>query len=407
MRFRNCFIPLAVFRGRQFAILFFLLYVQIWVLCLMHNSSWTDSGTLHMQQDVTKSSKHVHYFSNRVWKEKSKRLILVWTPIFMQWFWTDTLQKQMSECACDCSVTSDRSRIKEADAVLFHIFDLWFWLGLPTYRDPRQVWVVWWAEPTTRVWPDLRRFRYTFNWTMNYRRDSTIEAPFAVAVPLTKDEKKDRANWYNLEFPTLIKRKINNVSITNSDCYDEVQRYRLVEQLREHVPVDFYGRCGNLSCPRDNEECTAKLRTYKFMIQFENSYCTDYVSEKYWSSLFAGSIPIVNWKRQQQSYPVIKHSYINIFDFADMKSAGEYIKKVATNNTLFKSYFKWTTEYKVTKSGIWAQFCNLCDALHDNKRPAQVIRDLQAWVEDDTCQKGTPWAFLERRINRHMFDLGF
>ncbi|XP_060085044.1 alpha-(1,3)-fucosyltransferase fut-5-like [Ylistrum balloti] len=405
----TCEIPylLVMMRSRAFAITFLMLYIYLWILCLIHNAEWTDKGTQFMVQEGALPEKHVVYFSDRVWKEKSERLILVWTPMFFQWFWTDVLAKQMKECAHACSVTSDKSRIQEADAVLFHIFDLWFWLGMPAYRDPSQIWVVWWAEPTTRVWPDLRRFRNTFNWTMTYRRDSTVEAPFAIAVPLTKEEMRANEIWYNSSFFNHMKHKVNNVSITNSDCYDEVQRYRLVEQLRQHVPVDFYGRCGNLSCPRDNAACNDKLRSYKFMIQFENSYCNDYISEKYWSSLSSENIPIVNWKKQQQNYPVIKHSYINIFDFPDIRSAAEYIQKVASDKDLYKSYFKWRTKYKIIQTGIWAQFCNLCDALHDRKRPAQVIRDLQVWLEDDTCRKGTPWAFLERRINRHIFDMGF
>lgn len=339
--------------------------------------------------DKTYPNRHVRYFPERQWIDKDERLILVWTPMFLQWFWADTLQKTMQDCARHCVITTDRSRIQEADAVLFHMFDLWFWLGMPTYRHPSQVWVIWCAEPPTRIWKDFRGFQYTFNWTMHYRRSSTVDAPFAIAAPLSRDEEQEAEAWFARDLWGILKQKVHDVSITNSDCYDEVQRYRLIEELRQHVPVDYYGRCGNLSCPRDNEECSTKLKRYKFMIQFENSYCDDYVSEKYWNSLLSLNVPIVNWKSQQQRYPVIPHSYINIFDFPDLKSAGEYIKKVASNETLYKSYFKWRTKFKVEHTGIWVQFCHLCDALHDSTRPAQVIRDLQAWVEDDSCEKGT------------------
>lgn len=407
LRVNGIVVSMSAVRGRRFAAIFLLLYIQVWMLCLIHNSTFTGNETSYLEAEVTKSQKHVIQFSNREWEDKPNRLILIWTPMFLKWNWVDILQQEIKKCEHACTITSDRSQIQEADAVLFHIFDLWFWLGMPKYRHPSQVWVVWWAEPATRVWPDLRRFQYTFNWTMNYRRDSTVDAAFGVAVPLSKEEKKEKEIWFNSEFFTSKKHKVNGVAITNSDCYDEVQRYRLVEELRQYVPVDFYGRCGNLSCPRDNEECNIKLESYKFMIQFENSYCDDYVSEKYWNSIQRGHIPIVNWKKQQLYYPVINHTFINIFDFPDIKSAAEYIKMVTLSDELYRSYFKWITEYKVVKSGIWAQFCNLCDALNDPKRPAQVIEDLQAWVEDDTCAKGTPWKFMERRINRHIFDMGF
>ena len=52
--------------------------------------------------------------------------------------------------------------------------------------------------------------------------------------------------------------------------------------MQEYVPVDIYGKCGNLSCPRTKtDECYEMIeRDYKFYLAFENGLCVDYVTEK-------------------------------------------------------------------------------------------------------------------------------
>ena len=48
------------------------------------------------------------------------------------------------------------------------------------------------------------------------------------------------------------------------------------------IPVDYYGSCGTLSCQRnDQEKCHKLLNNYPFVLAFENSFCKDYVTEKF------------------------------------------------------------------------------------------------------------------------------
>lgn len=70
-----------------------------------------------------------------------------------------------------------------------------------------------------------------------------------------------------------------------SSCLNYNQRYKFVGELRRHLPVDTYGSCGELTCAIGTDECRTTLRRYKFVLAFENGYCRDYITEKYWNAL--------------------------------------------------------------------------------------------------------------------------
>ena len=59
--------------------------------------------------------------------------------------------------------------------------------------------------------------------------------------------------------------------------------------------VDIFGACGPKSCPRDQENyCWQQVdKDYKFYLSFENSICTDYVTEKFFNAMKRTVIPVV------------------------------------------------------------------------------------------------------------------
>ena len=77
-----------------------------------------------------------------------------------------------------------------------------------------------------------------------------------------------------------------------SNCDSPSNRSGLVKRLQEcGVDVKIYGRCSAEKC-KDND-CWKEAVKAKFYLAFENSLCTDYVTEKLYKMTFYPIIPVV------------------------------------------------------------------------------------------------------------------
>ena len=171
-----------------------------------------------------------------------------------------------------CELVDDRSKLKEADVVLFqhspHV-------GTVT-RPTNQIWALFVLESPYHS-PSFTNSRNLFNWTATYRHDSTIVAPYEKYVPLnasllTRNPIKNFASG-----------KTKKVAWFVSNCGARNRRRQYAEELSKYIEVDIYGGCGTFKCPRfQSEKCFGMLNTdYKFYLAFENSNCRDYITEKF------------------------------------------------------------------------------------------------------------------------------
>ena len=74
---------------------------------------------------------------------------------------------------------------------------------------------------------------------------------------------------------------------------------RFIKELKKYIGVDVYGPCSNIinpgfgSCIRHSKECLKIQSRYKFYLAIENSFCPDYVSEKYYKYASRNIVPVV------------------------------------------------------------------------------------------------------------------
>lgn len=77
-----------------------------------------------------------------------------------------------------------------------------------------------------------------------------------------------------------------------SNCGASNKRMNYIRELKKHVEVQIYGRCG-ISCP-DKQDCREYVAAkYKFYFSFENSFCRDYITEKFFLMLKYDIVPVV------------------------------------------------------------------------------------------------------------------
>lgn len=111
----------------------------------------------------------------------------------------------------------------------------------------------------------------------------------------------NKSDETNLQKKNQISRKNKKlVAWMVSHCVTSSLRELYVEELKQFIPVDVFGKCGNLTCPRNethwisHSECCEKIENeYKFYLAFENSICIDYVTEKFFIIVKHDVVPII------------------------------------------------------------------------------------------------------------------
>ena len=133
-----------------------------------------------------------------------------------------------------------------------------------------------------------------------------------------------------------------------SNCHDKSNRLEYIKELKKYIQVDFYGSCGDKKCPIyytnssiKEDDCKRIIfKEYKFFLAFENTFCKDYITEKFFHTLNHSIIPVVRGLGNYNLY-VPKSGYINTFDFKSARHLADYLVYLDKNKTAFNSYFKW------------------------------------------------------------------
>lgn len=302
----------------------------------------------------------------------------------------------------DCFITQNRSwtALKNFDAILFNMPPLSIHkFPLNEERRPEQRYVYFSQEPPVYIGEEMDKFNHLFNWTMSYARHSDIRYHYGEVLPLPsapKDPASLRAAMHSTrQGENYATGKTKMVAWYVSHCFTQSRREKYVSLLRQYIPVDIYGGCYTLRCDLNHtsflstENCYNKLdQDYKFYLAFENSFCKDYVTEKFFDILQRRIIPIV---MGGANYSAIAppHSYIDAVQYSPRELAA-YLKLLASDDKLYNEYFWWKPHYQlVSRYPVLSSraLCTLCEMLHHNKTPS-VYHDLGAsWSQATQCTK--------------------
>ncbi|KAK4006377.1 hypothetical protein OUZ56_011530 [Daphnia magna] len=290
-------------------------------------------------------------------------------------------------------------------------------LDFPTKRNSRQRFVFFQLETPTRynlpnILDDYHVGHGYFDWTMTYRWDSDIvyRGDYGYIVEKSAitssgirsrqlkdwsyrigksqnsqiDRSKERKN--STSMANIVKRKTKLVAWFVSHCFTHIRREEYVYQLRQYIPIDIFGACNNRDCPYDCNEMLSN--DYKFYLAFENSWCPDYVTEKFYRPLMHNTVPIVMGGADYNRFAP-PDSYINARDYDSPKNLAEYILFLDNTDTVYIRYFEWKKNFDILLPDYYG-LCDLCRMAHDTTWPSKIYSDIkQWWVESAGCENNT------------------
>ena len=128
--------------------------------------------------------------------------------------------------------------------------------------------------------------------------------------------------------------------------------------MKKHsnLQIDIIGNCGfkspELPSRAERERGSIKAypilaQNYKFYLSFENAKCFEYITEKFFTALQVGMLPVVMGGLSKQDYEKIAppHSFIHVDDFSSPKHLMQFLEKLSKDPKEYNTYFWWKSYY--------------------------------------------------------------
>jgi len=242
------------------------------------------------------------------------------------------------ECPVPWAWTEDES---ESDIIVMNVLDnLGEIMRIEDYHydKTRQKLLLMSMESTSNYNVMLTKKKY-FNYMIDYRLDSDVPIPYSYGF----------FDFSKQPIPTKQKglggRGLAAVFISN--CSARNKRLEYLKELMSYTKIDSFGMCAhNSEVFEEDEESNAwntkmnTIRKYKFTLAFENSDDRDYVTEKFFQPLEAGSVPVFYGTSNIADFAP-PHSFIDARDFASAKELAEYLEFLDQNDREYEEYLAW------------------------------------------------------------------
>lgn len=190
-----------------------------------------------------------------------------------------------------------------------------------------QVWVGWLLE-SSEVYGWIPEVLPLFDLTMTYSVHSDIPIPFFCY------------NFIN-ELRSKPVAKSGKICSFISSRVNQSHRREYLDELLELMPIDCFGYHRNASVPDRNYKTKLQvLRQYCFSLAFENSICQDFVTEKFWDCLLAGSVPVYLGAGNIEQFAPGDNCYINALDYTTRELAG-YLDYLINHPAEYNRMLEW------------------------------------------------------------------
>lgn len=217
---------------------------------------------------------------------------------------------------------------------------------------------------------------------------------FMGTTHLASDVPLGYGGWYDfnyLEPPTPKTAGAMAVAVI-SNCAGHNGRLQYIRKLMAAgVSVHHVGQCDhNHDWKPPTGESKGRfvdkidmLRTYKFTLAFENTNVNDYVTEKYFQPLVAGSVPVYMGAPNSEIYAPSAHSVIRTDDFPTAEALAEYMIYLSRNEEAYNALLNW--KFSGVSKGFQRAMAATTD-VHSQCRLCRLVREtLEVEVGDSTA----------------------
>lgn len=254
--------------------------------------------------------------------------------------WNNNLNLEEIDVPHGFELTENNKLFNEADVVVFHMPSLELEKEF-TKRD-KQLWVYWSMECEVH-YPHLNTTEVLsmFDIKMTYHQESDVFTPYI---------ESDFEEELRFKGTKLEERELATIFV--SSAINKSQRFNYLAELMKHLEVHSYGRMFQNRKLNKDLGRISKLKTYseyKFTLAFENAIARDYVTEKFYEPLIAGSLPIYLGAPNINEFAPGQNSFININDFKSPAELASYIHILDENEDQYMKYFEWKKEPYASK----------------------------------------------------------
>ena len=217
-------------------------------------------------------------------------------------------------------------------------------------RNPNQIWIARSLEAaiTTMDFNHNSPFINLFNWTVSLSHRATIQDSY---ITIHKLEHKIPMSEIKENYRKLNKDKSFCWMVSQCKVYNN--RFTVGSKIINELPdkIHMWGAASQICMKSANQSriinlgrntrnnTHAIIKKCKFYFSFENSNCSDYITEKFPNAIINYAIPIVNgWRKSyQQKLP---GSFIHVSDFASIADLTSHLRYLLSNETAYFEYFR-------------------------------------------------------------------
>ncbi|MFA6156736.1 glycosyltransferase family 10 domain-containing protein [Mesorhizobium sp.] len=233
--------------------------------------------------------------------------------------------------------TTDKRRLSEAAAVVFHMPDFQEFGDARKY--PGQYWVAWSMESRQNhpraASPEVMRH---FDMTMTHEARSDVWAPYLPKACAWRDM---------VARPIAAKTEQAPVALFQSAPFNHSGRVDFTAELSRHIKIDSYGRhFHNRAIGGPDLGRKTKIETiarHRFCLALENSIEPDYVTEKIYDAFEAGTVPVYLGAPNVSDF-VPANSYVEAGAFPNTKALAGYLQHLVDTPLEYEAYFAWRSK---------------------------------------------------------------